>query len=146
MPTRTRIRPAKPADPLAVAKLCLAAAQGKKAEEALLLDVAKASGYADYFLLLSGRSTRQATAIAEAVQGALKKSGVKPLGADGVKDGRWAVLDFGDVVVHVFHHPVREFYDLESLWSDAPRVAVDPAELEGLLPAPEPARRPSWED
>ncbi|MCA1906580.1 MAG: ribosome silencing factor [Desulfarculus sp.] len=145
MPTRTRIRPAKPADSLAVAKLCLAAALGKKAEEPLLLDVAQASGYADYFLLLSGRSTRQATAIAEAVQGALKKAGVKPLGADGVKDGRWAVLDFGDVVVHVFHHPVREFYDLESLWSDAPQVAVDPAELEGLIPAPEPIRRPAWE-
>ncbi|MFZ5586997.1 MAG: ribosome silencing factor [Thermodesulfobacteriota bacterium] len=134
MPTRARQRPQRPGDPLTLAKLCLAAAARKKAENPLLLDVASLSGYADYFLILSGRSTRQAAAIAESIQSALKKSGVKLIGADGVREGRWAVLDFGDVVVHVFHQPVREFYDLEALWADAPRVEADPEELADWLP------------
>jgi ribosome-associated protein len=132
---RKRRRAAKPQDPLALAKLAAAAALDKKATGLLLLDVASLTGYTDYFLILSGRSTRQATAIAESVQQVLKKSGVRVLGADGVKEGRWALIDFGDVVVHVFHQPVREFYDLESLWADAPRVEVDEADLP-QLPSP----------
>lgn len=131
---RPRTRPAKPATPLDMAKLCAAAALNKKATEPLLLEVGPLTGYADYFLLLSGRSTRQATAIAEAIAHALKKAGPKLIGEDGVKDGRWALLDYGDVVVHVFHEPVREFYDLESLWADAPRVELDEEELAKLLP------------
>lgn len=144
MIARSRPRPAKPQDPLATAMLCLAAARNKKAQDLLLLEVGPLTGYADYFLLASGRSTRQAGAIAEGIQRALKKAGVKLLGADGVKEGRWALLDFGDVVVHVFHQPVREFYDLESLWSDAPRVQVDEGLLEGLLP-PEEAQDGSYD-
>jgi ribosome-associated protein len=112
----------------------MAAALRKKAFDLMLLDVGGISGYADYLLLASGRSTRQAGAIAEGVERALKKAGIKPLGLDGLKEGRWALLDYGDVVVHVFHQPVREFYDLESLWSDAPRVEVAEDLLEGLLP------------
>lgn len=134
MTTRPRSRPARPREPKDIALLCMAAASRKKAQGLLLLDVGAISGYADYLLLASGRSTRQATAIAEGIERALKKAGVKPLGLDGLKEGRWALLDFGDVVVHVFHQPVREFYDLESLWSDAPRVEVDEVALEGLLP------------
>jgi len=117
-----------------MALMCMAAAHRKKALDLLLLDVGAISGYADYLLLASGRSTRQAGAIAEGIERTLKKAGIKPLGLDGIKEGRWALLDFGDVVVHVFHQPVREFYDLESLWSDAPRVEVDEATLESLLP------------
>jgi ribosome-associated protein len=112
----------------------MAAAQRKKGFDLLLLDVGTISGYTDYLLLASGRSTRQASSIAEGVERALKKAGVKALGRDGLKEGRWALIDFGDVVVHVFHQPVREFYDLESLWSDAPRVEVEDSELKGLLP------------
>ncbi|MFH1033940.1 MAG: ribosome silencing factor [Pseudomonadota bacterium] len=138
MTTRPRSRPQRPQGTKNIALLCMAAARNKKASDLLLLDVGAISGYADYLLLASGRSTRQAGAIAEGIERALKKAGVKPLGRDGLKEGRWALLDFGDVVVHVFHQPVREFYDLESLWSDAPRVEVDDSQLEGLLP-PEPA-------
>ncbi|MBI5521647.1 MAG: ribosome silencing factor [Desulfarculus sp.] len=134
MTTRPRSRPTRPRDSKDTALLCMAAASRKKAQDLLLLDVGAISGYTDYLLLASGRSTRQAGAIAEGIARALKKAGVKPLGQDGLKEGRWALLDFGDVVVHVFHQPVREFYDLESLWSDAPRVEVDEAALEGLLP------------
>jgi ribosome-associated protein len=134
MTTRPRSRPQRPQEPKEIAMLCMAAALRKKASDLLLLDVGQISGYTDYLLLASGRSTRQAGAIAEGIARALKKAGIKPLGQDGVKEGRWALLDFGDVVVHVFHQPVREFYDLESLWSDAPRVSVDESQLEGLLP------------
>ena len=59
----------------------------------------------------------------------LKKAGRPALGIEGLKEGTWILLDFGEVVVHVFHQPVREFYDLDSLWGDAPRVELDPAEL-----------------
>lgn len=131
-------RPTKPADARQTALLAAAAAADKKAQELTLLQVEELTGYADYFLLASGRSTRQAGAIAEAVLRMLKKAGVKPLGMDGLREGRWVLLDFGDLVVHVFHQPVREFYDLDSLWADAPQVEMDPEELAGLMPSQEP--------
>ncbi len=137
---RPRLRAAKPKTPLDMAWLCAAAGLAKKALDPLLLEVGDLTGYADYFLILSGRSTRQATAIAENVASVLKKAGAKLLGQDGVKEGRWGLLDFGDVVVHVFHEPVREFYDLESLWMDAPRLPLEEDKLACLLPIPaEPA-------
>ncbi len=129
----TRKRPPRPSDPRQTAFLAAAAALDKKAEDLVLLDVAELTGYADYFLLASGRSTRQARAIAERVERVLKKAGVRPLGVDGLKEGRWALLDFGDVVVHIFHTPVREFYDLDSLWADAPKLGLEQEALSGLL-------------
>ncbi len=135
--TRRRSRPPRPADSRQAALLAAAAAWDKKAFDLLLLDVAELSGYTDYFLLASGRSTRQATAVAEAVRRTLKSAGLKAIGIDGVREGRWALLDYGDVVIHVFHQPVREFYDLESHWADAPRVELDPEELAAVLPPKE---------
>ncbi len=132
-----RQRPNHPTDPFSIATLAAAAALEKKAEDLTIFDVDELSGYADYFLLASGRSTRQTVAIAERIQRVLKKAGVKPLGVDGLKDGRWALLDFGDVVVHVFHSPVREFYDLDSLWADAPKLELEPEKLARLIPKEE---------
>lgn len=132
--TRNRNRPPKPANPRELALLCAAAALDKKGEDPLLLEVGDLTGYADYFLLVSGRSTRQATSLGENVARVLKKAGRPALGIEGLKEGTWILLDFGEVVVHVFHQPVREFYDLDSLWGDAPRVELDPGQLEGLLP------------
>lgn len=129
-----RQRPVRPADPKAMALLAAAAALDRKAEDLTLLEVTELTGYADYFLLASGRSTRQASAIAERIERVLKKAGVKPLGIDGLKEGRWALLDFGDVVIHVFHTPLREFYDLDSLWADAPKVELEPRALAELIP------------
>ncbi|KMY67443.1 hypothetical protein AAU61_11455 [Desulfocarbo indianensis] len=129
-----RQRPVRPADPKAMALLAAAAALDRKAEDLTLLEVTELTGYADYFLLASGRSTRQTAAIAERIARVLKKAGVKPLGMDGVKEGRWALLDFGDVVIHVFHTPLREFYDLDSLWADAPKVELEPQALADLIP------------
>jgi len=132
-----RTRPLRPESPLGKARLAAAAAWDKKAQDVSLIMVEELAGYADYFLLASGRSTRQAAAIAENVARVLKKAGVKPLNLNGIREGRWALMDYGELVVHVFHHPVREFYDLESLWAEAPRVELDPGELAGLLrPAP----------
>jgi ribosome-associated protein len=127
--TPSRRRPAKPKDALELARLAAAAALAKKAQDLLLLDVASLTDYADYFLLISGRATSQVTAIAESVQQVIKKAGVCVLGTDGIKDGRWALIDFGDVVVHVFHQPVREFYDLKFLWADVPRLPLDDGDL-----------------
>ena len=102
------------------------AALDKKALEPVLLDVQGHSSYTDYILLLSGRSDRHVQAVADAVLEALKRSrNARPLGVEGKRDGQWTLIDFGDVVVHVFYHPVREFYDLEGLWVDAPRVPID---------------------
>jgi ribosome-associated protein len=102
------------------------AALDKKALEPVLLDVSEQSTYTDFILVLSGRSDRHVQAVADAVAMALKQDqGLIPFGVEGNKDGQWALLDFGDLVVHVFYHPMREFYDLEGLWIDAPRVPVD---------------------
>ena len=74
---------------------------------------------------MSGRSDRQVDAIAESISQAMKARGIYALGREGSGNGRWTLLDFGAFVIHVFYHPVREFYDLESLWIEAPRVKLD---------------------
>jgi ribosome-associated protein len=102
------------------------AALDKKALEPVLLDVSEQSTYTDFILVLSGRSDRHVQAVADAVQEVVKRTlGKLPLGVEGQRDGQWALLDFGDLVVHVFYHPVRDFYDLEGMWIDAPRVPID---------------------
>lgn len=110
---------------MATALKVLDAALDKKGIEPVLLDVSGLCGYTDYLFIISGRSDRQVDAITDGVREALAKLGVRPLGVEGVGSGQWALLDFGDVVVHVFHHPVREHYDLEGLWIDAKRVEID---------------------
>ena len=111
------------------AQMALEAALDRKALEPVLLDVRKMCSYTEYILLVSGRSDRQVDAIADAVSHALRGEGRRPLGVEGASSGQWALLDFGDVVIHVFHHPQRLHYDLESLWHEAPRVDIEvPAE------------------
>ena len=122
----------KAKEPGDLAVLAAAAAHDKKAQDLLLLNVSGLCGYADYFLFATGRSTRQTAAIAQAVRRVLKKAGLKPLGLSGLKEGRWAVLDYGDFVVHVFFEPVRAFYNLESHWEEAPRIELDPKEMDAL--------------
>lgn len=112
-------------DSLNIAREALEAALDKKALEPVLLEVNELCSYTEYILLLSGRSDRQVDAIADAIKDRLAQSGRRPLGLEGVSSGQWALLDYGDVVIHVFHHPTREHYDLEGLWIDAPRVDID---------------------
>jgi ribosome-associated protein len=108
----------------------LDAAFTKNAYQPVLLDVSELSSYTDYILIVSGRSNRQVEAIVEAVQQELKSQDQEPLGKEGQRGGQWMLLDYGDVVVHVFYHPMREHYDLEGFWSDAPQVELEvPPEL-----------------
>jgi ribosome-associated protein len=97
----------------------------KKAVEPLLLDVRELCSYCNYQLVLSGRSERQVEAIADGISAGMKAQGIRPLSTEGTRGGAWQLLDFGDFVVHVFHHPARDHYDLEGLWIDAPRVPID---------------------
>lgn len=106
------------------ALLCVRFALEKKAYDVALLDVSDLTSLADYFLICTGRSDTQVQAIAQGIEENLKRLGRRLLAIEGVNRGQWVVMDFGDVVVHIFYEPVREFYDLERLWSQAPRVTL----------------------
>jgi ribosome-associated protein len=103
----------------------LALALDKKALEPVLLDVRELCSFCNYQLVVSGRSDRQVDAIAEGISVGLKTDGMRPIGSEGARTGQWALLDYGDFVVHVFLHSAREHYDLEGLWNDAPRIPID---------------------
>lgn len=109
----------------ALAVAAMDAALDKKALAPVLIDVSAMASYTDFIGIVSGRSDRQVDAIADSITQAMKARGRRVLGQEGGGSGRWTLLDFGAFVVHVFYHPVREFYDLESLWIDAPRVKLD---------------------
>jgi ribosome-associated protein len=98
------------------------AAIEKKATNVVLLEMRRVSSYTDYFLICSGKSDRQVQAIAERITEVLEAEGHQPLGLEGIRDGKWILMDYGDVVAHIFLEPVRHFYDLEGLWVDAPRI------------------------
>ena len=102
--------------------LYVKAALGRKALGLVVLDVRDLTSVADAFIICSGRSNRQVTAIAEFIQTELKKAGIKPLSVEGKKEGHWVLLDYGHVIIHVFYESVRNFYDLEGLWVDAKRI------------------------
>lgn len=106
-------------------KLYIQAALGRKARDLLLLDVREITTLADVFMLCTGRSNRQVSAIADHIRRYLKEHGIRPIYVEGLKEGHWALLDYGQVVIHVFYEPVRQFYDLESLWSQARRISVE---------------------
>lgn len=99
-------------------------AADKKAHEPVVLDMAEAVGYTDYFVIVSGGSTRQARAIADAIVEGLRAAGARPVRAEGEREAEWILLDYLDLVVHVFTPGARDFYRLEALWRDVPRVAV----------------------
>lgn len=103
---------------------CTRSALDKKAYDLVVLDTAKLSSIGDYFVICSGRSDTQVQAIADGVCKHLESLGVKPLAVEGREHGQWVLVDFGDVIVHVFYVPVRSFYDLERLWAKAPHVEL----------------------
>lgn len=115
----------KPADEqLEIAKGIASIAADHKAEEIAVLDLRGLSSFTDYFIICSGTSDRHVQAIAESIVGEMRREGRRTLGEEGVRAGRWALLDFGGIVVHVFYHADREHYQLERLWYDAPRVTL----------------------
>lgn len=111
----------------AVVRVAARAALEKKAIELVVLDLQGLSSVADYFLVCSARSTPQVETIADAVRGALRVEGVRPRHNEGSAESGWLLLDYADVVVHVFLEETRGFYSLERLWGDAPLVSVEGA-------------------
>ena len=105
---------------------CAALALDKKALEVRVLEIGRLSSIADYLVLASGRSDKQTQAIADSIRQGLKKFG-KALDIEGVKEGNWIVIDYGDVIVHIFTEEMRRYYSLDELWSAAPEVEI-PAE------------------
>jgi len=100
------------------------AALDKKARNLVIIAVKDVSSFADYFIICSGSSDRQVQAITASVQEQMKKNGFLPIGIEGENNAKWVLMDYGDVIVHIFYEPVREFYDIEKLWADAPRMEV----------------------
>ncbi len=103
----------------------VAAADDRKALELKVLHLQQVSDFTDYFLICSGASERQVQAIADAVQERLRANRVRPLHVEGYNRAQWVLLDYGDLVVHVFQEEPRRFYALERLWGDAPDVTAD---------------------
>ena len=108
-----------------LAKLCVRAAVEKKAEDPIILDVSKLCSFTDYFVIISGRSTRHVQGLAEALEAELRSKRLATSKSEGLQEGIWVLLDFNDVVVHIFYSESRKFYDIEGLWHDAPRISLD---------------------
>jgi ribosome-associated protein len=94
----------------------------RKAQNAVALDVRELTSFADAFLILTGTSDRHVRSVADAVIQATKAAGRAPLGVEGKDEGRWILIDLGDVIVHVFQEEAREYYDLDRMWEDAPPI------------------------
>jgi len=105
--------------------LYVSAAEKRKSQDIVILDVRKLTSVADVFIICSGRSNRQVTAIAETIRTELKSHGIQALSVEGIKEGHWVLMDYGHVVIHVFYEPVRQFYNLEGLRVDAKRVTPE---------------------
>jgi len=106
------------------ALLCARFALDKKSYDLEVLEVGKLTSVADYFIICTGRSDTQVQAIARNVQDRLAEQGIRPLAIEGFPRGHWVLLDYGDVVVHVFYQPIRDFYDLDGLWIKAPHAEL----------------------
>lgn len=116
-------RPASPGEP--IARRAAALASELKASDIVVLDLRGVTDMTDFFVIASGTSDTHVRAVAEHIQAGLKAGGVSTSMTEGLTQGRWALLDYADCVVHVFHPTLRQFYQLERLWSDATPVSVD---------------------
>lgn len=115
--------------PERLAEIVAGLALDKKATDVVALDLREVAGYTDYFVVCSGGSDRQTKAIHDGIHEGLKKQhGLLPRRVEGLGEARWILMDYLDVVVHVFTPETRDFYRLEQLWGDVPRRAFDPAE------------------
>lgn len=119
---------------LEIAYHCADAAEDKKAKDIVILDMRELTSVADYFMICAGLTERQTRAIADEILQRLRKKGIFCTHLDGEREGRWIVIDFVDVLVHIFSQETREFYQLERLWGDAEKI------LHGELEAPAKAK------
>jgi len=97
----------------------------RKATNPVLFEVGKMTSISDYFLIASGSSSRQVQAISRHLGRKLRDRGLRAYGIEGEKEGHWILMDYGDLVIHLFYEPIREFYNLEGLWIEAPRIDLD---------------------
>ncbi|MCJ7596506.1 MAG: ribosome silencing factor [Desulfobacterales bacterium] len=107
------------------ALLCTKIIKERKAVNPILFEMAGLTSITDYFIVASGASNRQVQAISKHVMRRMREQGFRAYGVEGEQEGHWVLMDYGDVIIHIFYQPVREFYDLEGLWTEAPRVEVD---------------------
>jgi len=107
------------------ALLCLKIIKERKAIDPVLFEVGKLTSITDYFLIASGNSSRQVQAITRHLRKRMREESFRAYGLEGEQEGHWVLMDYGDVVIHLFYQPVREFYDLEGLWIEAPRIELD---------------------
>ncbi len=129
-PSRGSDAPSADAELTAKTDLIVSAALDLQAEDIVAIDMRSLSAYADHFVILSGRSDRHVRSIADAIARSLRDAGDEPLGLEGMAEGHWVLIDANDVVVHLFDPDTRELYDLERLWSDAPRLSLPQVEAD----------------
>ncbi len=116
--------PEQSLDPNELARTIVQVAADKKAENIVMLDIHSQSILADYFVICSGTSDRQVRAVAREIEEQLGKQGLDPLHVEGMTDAHWVLLDYGSVIVHIFDPATRDYYRLEKLWAESPRVLV----------------------
>ncbi|MCX7794114.1 MAG: ribosome silencing factor [Thermodesulfovibrionales bacterium] len=104
-------------------------ASDKKARDIVILELKDLTILTDYFIICSGDSTTQVRAIVEHIEERLGKAGLKPLSIEGLSYSHWVLMDYGDIIIHVFEEETRHYYELEKLWLDAPRIEVAKARL-----------------
>jgi ribosome-associated protein len=106
-------------------KIAVNAADEKKADDLVVLDISEIASFANYFFLCTGDSSRQIRAIADEVEQKLKTLGIKPSHVEGYKNAEWILMDYIDLVVHIFSKSARAYYDLERLWRDGKKLDID---------------------
>ena len=107
-----------------IARMAVKHLDDKKAQAIVVLDVGKLTSLSDYFVICSGTSSTQVKSLADQLEDKLSVCGLEPRRVENDKTSHWALLDYGDVICHIFHHETRDFYCLERLWGDAPRVDI----------------------
>ena len=112
-------------DTLEKAKLCGRCADEKKAQDVLIMELKGHTDIADYFVLGSGTSERHVRTISEYVEKTMKGQGIAPYSMEGYNEGRWVIIDFRDIIVHIFLGPLRDLYDIESLWIEAKQYRIE---------------------
>jgi ribosome-associated protein len=108
-----------------IVKICGVLAEEKKAQDVVVMELDDLTDIADYFLVASGTSERHVRTIADGVETGMKERGIKPYAVEGNRDGRWVIIDYQNVIVHIFLAQLRELYDLESLWIEAKKYRIE---------------------
>lgn len=112
-------------DSLELVRIAGSLAEEKKGEEVVIMDLSGITDIADYFMITSGKNERHVKTIAEHILNSFEERGIKPYSVEGFENGRWVIIDYNTVVVHIFLHALRELYDLENLWFEAKRIKLE---------------------